>query len=705
MIIIYSMLPYWTVAQSLSMVMFAFSVYELLIWIRVRARRVHASLAFVFALMGLYDIFASRVYAAESSAASISWLRLLAATDSAVALAFLWLLSAYGVRIGRGARIVLGCALAALGMLEFAAPGDFAWIASRPVVVELDIPICGSTVIRQVASGPLSAIAGLVGVAYVAYCLRAIRRFAAGGRLREARSLRIVILAAFLAILNDTAVGSGLYRFIYLTEYAWAISLIFNTYVLSSEIISSMESKERLTLSLSKLHDADFALKESQARWAALIENVPLCVWMCDKEGRIIMQNAADIAMVGYHVGCTYEEWNTDPGMKELLTGINGRALRGEVVDEQVNYDIAGGKRYIHDIISPAIADGEIIGSVGIGIDLTGQKLAESQVQRLSRAIEQGPAIIVITDTAGSIEYVSPSFETSTGYPSAEALGRNPRILKSGHTSEEEYKALWGAISSGQDWHGEFLNKRKDGSFYWETASISPIVDETGAVTHYVAVKLDITDRKEWERELQASLAEKQVLLREVHHRVKNNLQVVSSLLSIKGAGLRDSEAKEAFAESQRQVRAISLAHEALYMSERVAEVFLPTYLRSITNELARSAGRSGIEISVDADSVSLNVDRAVPCGLLVNELATNALKHAFPDGRRGRVLVELKLVGRGVARLAVEDDGIGFGEGFSPESTATMGMRLAKSLAAQVGGSLEIAKSRGARVSIEFPL
>jgi two-component system, sensor histidine kinase PdtaS len=186
---------------------------------------------------------------------------------------------------------------------------------------------------------------------------------------------------------------------------------------------------------------------------------------------------------------------------------------------------------------------------------------------------------------------------------------------------------------------------------------------------------------------------------------VKNNLQVVSSLLSINGSGHLDDAVRAAFEESRRQVRAISLAHEALYLSERVAEVHLPDYIRSIVSELARIVDRPGVGFTVEAEPVSLGIDRAVPFGLLVNELATNALKHAFPGGREGRISIGLKRVGELSARLSVEDDGIGFGSQPSPATKATMGMRLAKSLAAQVGGSLQVDGEKGAAISLEFPL
>ena len=130
---------------------------------------------------------------------------------------------------------------------------------------------------------------------------------------------------------------------------------------------------------------------------------------------------------------------------------------------------------------------------------------AQLDLNKLARGIDQSPASIIITDTAGAIEYVNPKFLSVTGYSREEVIGQNPRLLKSGHTTPEGYRALWRAISSGEDWHGEFLNKHKDGSTYWEWASISPIRDEDGEICNFVAVKEDITERKNQEDRINQS--------------------------------------------------------------------------------------------------------------------------------------------------------------------------------------------------------
>jgi two-component system, cell cycle sensor histidine kinase and response regulator CckA len=129
-------------------------------------------------------------------------------------------------------------------------------------------------------------------------------------------------------------------------------------------------------------------------------------------------------------------------------------------------------------------------------LDITARKEAEAQLRKLARAVEQSPVSIVITDRGGNIEFVNPRFTLVTGYTFAEVLGKNPRVLKSGETPAEEYQQLWETITAGKDWRGEFHNKRKDGTLYWETASISPIRDASGAITHFIAVKEDMTEKK-----------------------------------------------------------------------------------------------------------------------------------------------------------------------------------------------------------------
>jgi two-component system, cell cycle sensor histidine kinase and response regulator CckA len=158
--------------------------------------------------------------------------------------------------------------------------------------------------------------------------------------------------------------------------------------------------------------------------------------------------------------------------------------------------------------------DGERVSRLIITRDITDRKRMEEEARKLSRAVEQSPVSVIITDTKGNIEYVNPRFTEITGYTTEEVLGKNPRILKSGITPREEYERLWRIISSGKEWHGEFQNKKKNGSLYWESASISPVFGDNGAITHYLAVKEDITERKRTEDALRESEERYRTLIR-----------------------------------------------------------------------------------------------------------------------------------------------------------------------------------------------
>jgi PAS domain S-box-containing protein len=176
------------------------------------------------------------------------------------------------------------------------------------------------------------------------------------------------------------------------------------------------------------------------------------------------------------------------------------------VVLEHIHEDADGNPRIMEVNGYPIFDDdGNVIQMIEYSIDITERKAAEAELRKLSRAVDQSSSSVVITDPAGTIEYVNPKFTAVTGYTFDEAIGRNPRVLKSGSQPDEFYADLWATISSGREWHGEFCNRKKNGELYWEAASISPIRDASGETTHYVAIKDDITERKAMEQQLKES--------------------------------------------------------------------------------------------------------------------------------------------------------------------------------------------------------
>jgi two-component sensor histidine kinase len=206
-------------------------------------------------------------------------------------------------------------------------------------------------------------------------------------------------------------------------------------------------------------------------------------------------------------------------------------------------------------------------------------------------------------------------------------------------------------------------------------------------------------------QELKAFSREKEVLLKEVHHRVKNNLQVISSLLSLQVGVVTDPNVLQVFRESQHRVRAMALIHEKLYQSRDLGKVDFGEYVRSLTGYLFRSFGveRATIALTVNVKDVFLEVEKAIPCGLIVNELVSNALKHAFPAGREGEIRIDAQAKGTEHVTLRVSDNGVGFPPAVDVRTTTSLGLGLVNTLTKQLEGTIEQQSSGGTTFQIRF--
>jgi PAS domain S-box-containing protein len=461
-------------------------------------------------------------------------------------------------------------------------------------------------------------------------------------------------------------------------------------------------------------------------------------------------------------------------------------------------------------------------------MDVTEKKKSEERLRKLSRAVNQSPASIIITDTKGNIEYVNSKFSEITGYSYQEVINQNPRILKSGETPADVYKELWKTITSGKEWHGEMRNKKKNGELFWEWASITPVLDSEGKITNFLAVKedittskiiqeqiqlqatllqnihdaviyvdtdfkikswnegaksiygwnphevinkivqdliiteyydtdfnaivnsirdtggwrgevvqyrkdkkkinilssassvkdeqnkvigviivnKDITERKQQEDKIKTSLKEKEILLKEIHHRVKNNLQVISSLLKMQSAYIKDPAALESFKISSQRVKSMALIHEQLYRSADLSKIDFQYYVMKLATHLYQTYGIStdSVKMVVNIDNIMLSLDTAIPCGLLVNELISNSLKHAFPAKLIGKIEVEMTNE-HDVYTLKVRDNGKGIPDSIDFKNTETLGLQLINTLTEQLEGKIDLKKDKGSEFIIKFKL
>ena len=334
-------------------------------------------------------------------------------------------------------------------------------------------------------------------------------------------------------------------------------------------------------------------------------------------------------------------------------------------------------------------------------------KRAEAEVLKLSQAVEQSASMVIICDVDGQVEYVNRRFVEVTGYAREEIVGANPRMVKSGDMPAETYRQLWSALNSGKSWSGELCNKKKNGQRYWVQASIAPVRNPAGEITNFLAIEEDISERKLWDDQLQAQLKEKEVLLKEVHHRVKNNLQLVASLFNMQTRREESQSVRNVLSDGYNRVQSLALVHERLYRSESLDKVDFLTYVQRLVRDLKASFlnGYDHIAVRENIESVDLDIDTAVSCGLIINELLSNALKHAFPNGECGEIYVEFYRRENQYC-LVVRDDGVGLPANRDLSKSDSLGLKLVHILTRQMLGAIEIDRAgRGLRFSITIPV
>ncbi|MBR0565509.1 PAS domain S-box protein [Azoarcus sp. L1K30] len=325
------------------------------------------------------------------------------------------------------------------------------------------------------------------------------------------------------------------------------------------------------------------------------------------------------------------------------------------------------------------------------------------------RVVEWAPTAMVMVDRKGRIVLINAQAERVFGYPRQELLGQSVEKLIPGHLSTHHpaYREGFFAdphprpMGSGRDLYA----RHRDGSEFPVEIGLNPIETDDGVMV--LASIVDITERHRAQQKLERALNEKTALLNEVHHRVKNNLQVVSSLLNLQASHTSDARLKSVLAESQNRLRAMALTHQLLYEGKDYSRIDLGEYLDRLAQLLLGSYREDSVRISLrtvmPTGPLSLDLERAVPCGLIVTELVTNAFKHAFVGGRSGEVRIELHAVADAL-ELVVADDGVGLPAGFDLENVKSLGLQLVPLLAEQLGGDFSLGSGPGARFALRFP-
>jgi PAS domain S-box-containing protein len=373
----------------------------------------------------------------------------------------------------------------------------------------------------------------------------------------------------------------------------------------------------------------------------------------------------------------------------------------GEAYDLELRLDSARGiKKWVRATGQAERAAGKIVRVFGHIMDITERKQAEIDREQYFKFFTTSADLMCIADPNGCFKKTNPACREMLGYDEDELIATPfiEFVYPDDRQATMDEMARQLQLSFSLDFENRYLCK--DGSVRWLSWRATFNKDE--GLTY--ATARDITEQKQVEEQIRQSLREKETLLKEVHHRVKNNMAVISSLLSLQARKIKDAPLRSMFEESQQRIKSISLVHEKLYRSNDLSRIDFGDYIRTITNELLSSYHKEGTEIAttITDEEVILDIDSAIPCGLIINELFTNALKHAFPQSRSGEVNISCTKKGDSYT-LAIKDNGIGLPAGFDHTRTGTLGLQLVEALTGQLKGTLKFFSGVGTEIVITF--
>lgn len=475
---------------------------------------------------------------------------------------------------------------------------------------------------------------------------------------------------------------------------------------------------------ITKVQAANRQVQQHEAKLRALFESSDHMFWTVAPDIKITSHNRAYSDMIKKLHG-ERPEINTDPERpRKMFTNQAYHdfwkakyeiAFAGEPTRFQTELLDHQGQRVCNEIfLSPVFAsDGSVQEVFGVGHEITEQKEAEDKVReqaaRLQALFDSSANTMIWTmDKDQRITSCNTFFRTTMleviGVDldvGAEFINEETRKSADFHFERilQHYRA--GFNGKPQQFETEILDR--NGQMFWVEVFVNPIIVD-GVVQEISCLSYIITDRKEVQATLLKNLHEKEVLLKEVHHRVKNNLQIVSSIFNLQTAHVgEDKRMLDLLRDSRDRIRSMSFIHESLYQNKDFSSVDLAEYIEGLSRNLMMSYSLSGkVRLETDLHRVDLGLDQAIPCGLILNELISNALKHAFPDGREGSIRLGLKLDGSTV-EVKLRDDGAGTPEGFDPERDANLGLELVHTLVDQLDGQLNMENDGGVSYLFTF--
>ncbi len=458
--------------------------------------------------------------------------------------------------------------------------------------------------------------------------------------------------------------------------------------------------------------EAEEKLHDSEHKFRQLTENISIAVFTFNMEGRFTYVNPSTTIITGFSEKelLTMKFFDiVHPEYRDLVMTRGFNRIKGEDVVQKYDFKIItkqGEIRWVEIFNSRTTIDGLVV-VLGTATDITDRKSADQRIREsegkykyLVESIEEG---MVIADELENFTFYNEAARKIFGYDDKEMNTMNFKRL----VSSDDFNRLKMETDKrlkGQSSKYDIEIICKDGEKRLISVTASPLFDNDD-YTGSIGIFVDITEIRQAEEKIKSQLREKEVMLQEIYHRVKNNLQIISSMLKLQASYIDDEYAIQLFRNCQHRVKSMSLVHEKLYKSSDLTNISFRDYtnslIKNLFNSLNINSDRIGYEL--DINDVNLDITIAIPCGLIINELITNALKYGFPDDKRGVIKVSMTKLENGKLNLTVLNNGVDLPEDFDMTNLSSFGMRLVDILKDQLGAELNIERKDGVAFSLTF--
>lgn len=451
------------------------------------------------------------------------------------------------------------------------------------------------------------------------------------------------------------------------------------------------------------------SLSVSEKRYETLVENLQEVVFESDIKGAFKFLNKAWESILGYSIkeslGHSIYDFVFEDDKESCLKLFDfGKEQRPRNKQDTLCFLHKKGHLLWFIVSVRSDGKGNVSGSLHDITELRETTVSKDYVDNIVKSMID---TLVVISPDGKIKTINQAIVELLGYKEEELIGKPVATI----FAEEEVMPFKGTrmkklIEEGLMKDYDMTYKSKSGEKIPVSFSSSLMKDKNGNIICIVCTAKDITKRKQAEEQIKASLKEKEAMLQEIHHRVKNNLQVISSLLNLQSGYIKGKKNLELFKDSQNRIKSIALIHEKLYQSKDLARIDFKEYTETLVSSLFRSYGPSPdkIAMKIEAEEVLLGIDSAISCGLIINELVSNSLKHAFPDGKKGDIKIGLHSKNEKDVELEVSDNGVGIPEDLDFRRTKSLGLHLVTILTEdQLHGQIRLDRKKGTKFQIKF--